>query len=69
MDEKASIITEDRLKQFNEIYGYDDGNAIHNGEGEENEADFNRDNEEQSNPNEGEERKDEVHSLKSKVIS
>lgn len=27
-DEQQSVITQDRLKQFNEIYGYEDGPAV-----------------------------------------
>jgi hypothetical protein len=27
-EDKASIITQDRLKKFNEIYGYENGPAI-----------------------------------------
>ena len=62
-DDKMSVITQDKLKMFNEIYGYDHGPAIENDEeGEENDKV-----EELSNPNEGEdENKDEVHSLRSK---
>lgn len=54
-DDKASVITQDKLKKFNEIYGFDHGPAV---EGEEEEID-----EQVSNPNEGEEQRDEVHSL------
>lgn len=34
-DEKASVITQDKLKQFNEIYGYDNGPAVEGDEEEE----------------------------------
>ena len=27
-DDKASVFTTDKLKQFNEIYGYEDGPAV-----------------------------------------
>ena len=65
-DEKASVITQDRLRKFNEIYGFEHGPAT--GDEEQNEE------EEQdkpadllSNPNEGDEQRDEVHSLHSKA--
>ena len=64
-DDRASIITQDKLKKFNEIYGFDHGPAV---EGEEENEDEQFREEEQSNPNEGEEIKDEVHSLASKAI-
>lgn len=28
MDDRASIITQDRLRKFNEIYGYENGPAV-----------------------------------------
>lgn len=62
-DDQASVITQDKLKQFNEIYGFDNGPAVA-GEGEGEDQELLDD--EQSNPNEGDERKDEVHSLRSK---
>ena len=59
-EDKASIITQDRLKKFNEIYGYENGPAT-----EEQEREGEEQEDEQSNPNEGlnEETKDEVHGL------
>lgn len=65
-EDKASIITQDRLKKFNEIYGYENGPATRLEDGIE---DVDEDNvygvDDQSNPNEGlEEQKDEVHPLK-----
>ena len=36
-DDKASIITQDKLKKFNEIYGYEHGPAIVNEEDEDQE--------------------------------
>lgn len=67
-DDKASIITQDRLRKFNEIYGYEHGPAaMQLGEGNEEEENAEQDQQpidEQSNPNEGlEEIKDEVHGL------
>ena len=58
--DRASIITQDRLKKFNEINGYENGPATEELEQEEDEIQ-----DEQSNPNEGinEETKDEVHGL------
>jgi hypothetical protein len=35
MDDKVSIITQDRLKKFNEIYGYENGPAVLEETGEE----------------------------------
>lgn len=46
-DDKVSVITTDKLKKFNEIYGFEHGPAV-----EENEDDQEED---VSNPNEGEE--------------
>lgn len=60
-DEKASIITQDKLKKFNEIYGYEHGPATENQDEEEG-----MDGDQVSNPNEGEEQRDEVHSLQNK---
>ncbi len=57
-EDKMSVITEDKLKKFNEIYGYE-----HRDEEEEEEADKVDD---LSNPNEGDEVRDEVRSLRSK---
>lgn len=57
--DKASVITTDKLRKFNEIYGFEHGPAI-DGENEEEEAGFDED---VSNPNEGDEQRDEVHSL------
>eukprot|EP00347_Sterkiella_histriomuscorum_P011364 403372734 len=53
-DDKASVITQDKLKKFNEIYGFEGGPAV---------EDQQEDEEEVSNPNEGDEQRDEVHSL------
>jgi hypothetical protein len=64
-DDQASIITQDKLKQFNEIYGFEGGPAV-NGEVEEDQDIMIDD--EMSNPNEGDEKKDEVHSLRSKAL-
>ena len=66
-EDKASIITQDRLKKFNEIYGYENGPAtrIEEGQEEGEELDQELGIDDQSNPNEGyEEQKDEVHPLK-----
>jgi hypothetical protein len=66
-EDKASIITQDRLKKFNEIYGYENGPAtrIEEGQEEGEEIDQELGVDDQSNPNEGyEEQKDEVHPLK-----
>ncbi len=66
-DERASVITQDRLKKFNEIYGYENGPAVdHENEEDEEGEGFNHEDELLSNPNEGEEQRDEVHSLASK---
>jgi hypothetical protein len=54
-DDRASVITQDKLKKFNEIFGYENGPAL---EGEEDD----QDQEEPSN-HEGDEQRDEVHSL------
>lgn len=63
-DERASVITQERLKKFNEIYGFEGGPAV---EGqEEGHEDGEQEGDGVSNPNEGEER-DEVHSLNSKA--
>ena len=63
-EDRASIITQDRLKKFNEIYGYENGPATRIEEGTE-EDDQQDAIDDQSNPNEGhEEQKDEVHPLK-----
>lgn len=55
-DDKASVITTDKLKKFNEIYGFENGPAL---------DDQQQDDEDEgvSNPNEGDEQRDEVHSL------
>jgi hypothetical protein len=37
-DDRASIITQDRLKKFNEIYGYENGPATRIEEGNEEDA-------------------------------
>jgi hypothetical protein len=66
-EDKASIITQDRLKKFNEIYGYENGPATRIDEGQEEGEEFDQELgvDDQSNPNEGyEEQKDEVHPLK-----
>lgn len=46
-DDKASVITTDKLKKFNEIYGFDHGPAVDDQEEEQDE--------DGSNPNEGDE--------------
>lgn len=61
-DDKQSIFTQEKLKRFNEIQGYEDGPFL---EGEEEDL-IHKHFEEASNPNEGEEYRDEVHSLRSK---
>jgi hypothetical protein len=50
-DDKASIITQDKLKKFNEIYGFENGPAVQDDqeEDEDNEA------MDEDNPNEGDE--------------
>ena len=69
-DERASVITQDRLKKFNEIYDYEHGPAVLNNEDqnqEDEEGEFGeRVGDLLSNPNEGEEQRDEVHSLLSR---
>ena len=66
-EDKASIITQDRLKKFNEIYGYENGPATRIEEGQEDGEEMDQQElgiDDQSNPNEGfEEQKDEVHPL------
>lgn len=57
--DKASVITTDKLKKFNEIYGFEHGPAVE-GDNEEEEVGVDED---MSNPNEGDEQRDEVHSL------
>ena len=62
-DDMQSVITQDRLQKFNEIYGYENGNTG----GDNQEEDDEQIADDVSNPNEGdEERRDEVHSLKTK---
>ena len=46
-DDKVSVITTDKLKKFNEIYGFEHGPAVEENEDEQEE--------DVSNPNEGEE--------------
>lgn len=36
-DDRASVITTDKLKKFNEIYGFENGPAMQNGEEDEDE--------------------------------
>jgi hypothetical protein len=53
-EDKASIITQDRLKKFNEIYGFENGPATRIEENfEDGEEDQELGAEDQSNPNEG----------------
>lgn len=50
MDDKMSIITQDRLKKFNEIYGYENGPAVMEETGEDEEQYYEGD--QALNPNE-----------------
>lgn len=52
-DDKASVITQERLKKFNEIYGFEGGPAVDGEEANDDEEQLERD--EISNPNEGDE--------------
>ena len=72
-DEKASVITQDRLKKFNEIYGFEHGPAVDGNEDQNNEDEEGEFGERVgdllSNPNEGEEQREEVHSLLSRATN
>lgn len=60
-DDKQSVITTDKLKKFNEINGFDNGPATE--QNPEDEEQIGGEGDALSNPNEGEEQRDEVHSL------
>ena len=53
------MITQDKLKKFNEIYGFENGPAVQ----QEQEEDQANNDEELKNPNEAEEEKDQVPPL------
>jgi hypothetical protein len=66
-DDKASVITQDRLRKFNEIYGFDHGPAVEGNEEQQEDEEGENPGDLLSNPNEGDEQRDEVHSLHSRA--
>ncbi len=62
MDDKVSIITQDRLKKFNEIYGYENGPAVLEETGEEDDQ-FNEGDQGMNPDGNLDETRDEVKSL------